>query len=198
MDLYRNDRAELERLAKLQGNKATQEEVFHPQSSTTVFATAGRHRSRRSTTGRCCRFPTVPTTATRSTRRMGELAAKVGADRGLYRALRPEALATLIYMTARVRAINRGKGELTVTSTVRDQRYQDELVGVNDQATDAYSLHTTGYSFDILRKYAGDRQAEAFQFMLDRLRALDVIDYAYEPDAIHVTVSDQAKPLLDS
>ena len=32
--------------------------------------------------------------------------------------------------------------------------------------------------------------------MLDRLRALAVIDYAVEPAAIHVTVSDQARPLL--
>ena len=32
--------------------------------------------------------------------------------------------------------------------------------------------------------------------MLDRLRALAVIDYAVEPEAIHVTVSDGARPLL--
>jgi hypothetical protein len=128
---------------------------------------------------------------------MGELASKLGVEPSLYRALRPEALATLIYMAARVRAINGGKGELKVTSTVRDRRYQEELLGVNDQATDAYSLHTTGYSFDVLRDYSSKRQAEAFQFMLDRLRALDVIDYAYEPEAIHVTVSDEAQPLLD-
>ena len=125
-------------------------------------------------------------------RGMGELASKLGVERTLYRALRPEALATLIYMASRVREINDGKGELTVTSTVRDQKYQDELVGVNDEATSAYSLHTTGYSFDILRDYSSDRQAKAFQFVLDRLRALDVIDYAVEPEAIHVTVSNEA------
>jgi hypothetical protein len=128
---------------------------------------------------------------------MGELAPKLGVDPSLYRALRPEALATLIYMASRVRAINGGKGELTVTSTVRDRYYQRQLHEVNDQATGAYSLHTTGYSFDVLRDYSSDRQAQAFQFMLDRLRALDVIDYAYEPEAIHVTVSDEAQPLLD-
>jgi hypothetical protein len=129
---------------------------------------------------------------------MGELAPDLGVEPELYRALRPEALATLIYMASRVREINDGKGDLNLTSTVRDRQYQDALLGVNDQATPAYSLHTTGWSFDIERKYSGDRQAEAFQFMLDRLRALDVIDYAYEPDAIHVTVSNEAKPLLDS
>ena len=61
-----------------------------------------------------------------------------------------------------------------------------------------FSCAYHGWSFDIEHKYASDRQAEAFQFMLDRLRALDVIDYAYEPDAIHVTVSNEAAPLLNS
>jgi hypothetical protein len=33
--------------------------------------------------------------------------------------------------------------------------------------------------------------------MLDRLRALGVIDYAVEPAAIHVTVSGRAARLVD-
>jgi hypothetical protein len=102
----------------------------------------------------------------------------------------------LIYMSARVAEIHGGKGKLIVTSAVRDEEYQRELIGVNPEATPAYSLHTTGYSFDVLRRYRNDRQAAAFQFMLDRLRALAVIDYAVEPDAIHVTVADGARPLL--
>ena len=196
MDLYRNDRAELERLAELQTAKATQEEVFHPQDSTRAFADPDAIQSALDDDY----LMTLPDGADYGyaiDRGMGELASKLGVDRTLYRALRPEALATLIYMASRVREINDGKGELTVTSTVRDQKYQDELVGVNDEATSAYSLHTTGYSFDILRDYSSDRQAEAFQFVLDRLRALNVIDYAVEPEAIHVTVSNEADPLLD-
>ncbi len=196
MDLYGNDRAELERLAELQTAKATQEEVFHPQDSTRTFADPQQIQAALDDDY----LMTLPDGADYGfsiDRGMGELASKLGVDRTLYRALRPEALATLIYMASRVREINDGKGELTVTSTVRDQKYQDELVGVNDEATSAYSLHTTGYSFDVLRDYSSDRQAEAFQFVLDRLRALNVIDYAVEPEAIHVTVSNEAKPLLD-
>jgi hypothetical protein len=87
--------------------------------------------------------------------------------------------------------------QLIVTSAVRDEAYQAELVNRNDQATDAYSLHTTGWSFDILRRYANDRHAQAFQFALDRLQDLGVIDYAVEPEAIHVTVSELAAPLLE-
>lgn len=197
MDLYRTDRAELERLARLQGSKATQEEVLHPESQTKVFATPDEIGAAIDD-GTLLRLPGGGDYGYTIDKRMGELGPKLGAEPGLYRALRPEALATLIYMASRVREINGGKGALDVTSTVRDREYQDALVAVNDQATPAYSLHTTGWAFDIERRYSGGRQAEAFQFMLDRLRALDVIDYAYEPDAIHVTVSDQAAPLLDS
>ena len=38
---------------------------------------------------------------------------------------------------------------------------------------------------------------EAFQYALDRLRALALIDYAVEPGAIHVTVSKLGGELLD-
>jgi hypothetical protein len=197
MGLYRDDRAELERLAKLEGRKATQEEVFHPRSETEVFETPDDIQAAIDD-GALLRLPHGADYGYAIDNRMGELAPNLGVEPGLYRALRPEALAALIYLTSRVRQINGGKGTLNVTSTVRDQKYQDALLGVNDQATSAYSLHTTGWSFDIERKYASDRQAEAFQFALDRLRALDVIDYAYEPDSIHVTASNEAKPLLDS
>jgi hypothetical protein len=36
----------------------------------------------------------------------------------------------------------------------------------------------------------------AFQFMLDRLTALNLIAWAAEPDAIHITVSSDARALL--
>ena len=76
-----------------------------------------------------------------------------------------------------------------MTSAVRDLEYQALLAARNPEATQEYSLHTTGWSFDVLREYQNDLQASAFQFVLDRLRALAVIDYAVEPRAIHVTVS---------
>jgi Family of unknown function (DUF5715) len=97
-------------------------------------------------------------------------------------------------MAAWVRVLNGGEGSLTVTSAVRDRAYQRALGKRNPEATDAYSLHTTGWSFDVLRDYESDRQAGSFQFVLDRLQALDVIDYAVEPDAIHVTVSGRPLP----
>ena len=83
-----------------------------------------------------------------------------------------------------------------VTSTVRDQLYQSRLVHGNGEATRNYSLHTTGWAFDVLREYRSRRQALAFQFVLDRLRTLNVIAWVREPRAIHVTAADDAEVLL--
>lgn len=195
MALYRDDRAELKRLAKLQTAKATQEEVFHPQGSTEVFADAAAIKAARGSR-ELIAIPTGGDYGYRIEKDLGELAPNFGVGPSLYRALRPEALATLIYMAEKVRQINDGKGTLRVSSAVRDQQYQDQLVGVNSEATPNYSLHTTGYAFDIPREYSSDSQAQAFQFVLDRLRALNVIDYAVEPSAIHVVVGPEAQALL--
>ncbi len=195
MRLYRNDRSELERLDGLNLAKSTAEEVFHPESTTMVFADPSDLESALAD-GDLVAIGDGADYGFRVGPQLGELAPELGVDPALYASLRPEALATLIYLSARVREIDGGKGTLTLTSAVRDQSYQDALVGINSEATSAYSLHTTGYSFDILRKYRSDAQARAFQFMLDRLRALAVIDYAVEPQAIHITVSDGAAPLL--
>ena len=40
---------------------------------------------------------------------------------------------------------------------------------VNANAARTYSMHTTGYAFDIARAYGSRRQAAAFQLVLDRL-----------------------------
>jgi hypothetical protein len=69
-------------------------------------------------------------------------------------------------------------------------------VATNIEATRAYSLHTTGYAFDIERHYANGAQAHAFQFLLDRLQALDLIAWVREPEAIHITVSSSATGAL--
>jgi hypothetical protein len=79
---------------------------------------------------------------------------------------------------------------------VRDERYQKELVKGNREATRNFSLHTTGWAFDIERTYVSHRQALAFQNVLDRLSVLGGITWVREPDAIHITVSSEAKALL--
>jgi hypothetical protein len=127
---------------------------------------------------------------------MGELAPEVDQPIGLYRALRPEALATLSYLAGLVREVSGSTHPLKVSSTVRDLGYQELLIGEEPEATAEYSLHTTGWSFDVLRRYEDEHQAAAFQFAIDRLSSLALIDYAIEPAAIHVTVSELGGALL--
>jgi len=113
----------------------------------------------------------------------------------LYPYLRPDALSLLVYLGVGVKAIVPEARPLRVTSTVRDQRYQNLLLESNPEATSAFSLHTTGYAFDILRKYGSKKTGAAFEFMLDRLQALNLIAWVREPAAIHVTVSNDARRL---
>ena len=95
-------------------------------------------------------------------------------------ALRPEAFALLAYIRDGVRNISGVNAPLRVTRTVRP----------------GDGVHATGFAFDISRDYASDPQAEAFQFMLDRLQALNLIAWTRSGDTIHVTASSEGKSLL--
>ena len=79
--------------------------------------------------------------------------------------LRPDALALLEYVGTGARAIS-GAAPLVAAGT--------------------------GYTFEIRRDYVSGGQARAFQFLLDRLVALNLIAWVREPDAIRVTVASGA------
>lgn len=189
MRLFRSDPARLRALAALHTAKSSAEEVLHPEAETVVFDDAGAVAAARDAGSLAPLDPAaLDGAALRIDPGMGELAARVGRPPELYRALRPEALRVLLDIGAAVQRIS-GQRPLVVTSTVRDRAYQRLLAARNGQATRRYSLHTTGYAFDIRRAYRSRAQAQAFQFVLDRLTALNVIAWVREPGAIHVTVA---------
>ena len=196
LEAWRSDRASLEAEVDLATQKATLEETYHPEGETEVFETPGDVEAATGE-GDLVRVPSDRSFGFKIAGQAGELASELDQEPELYRVLRPEALAALTYLAGKVEAVSGASEPLTVTSLTRDRSYQDLLVGVNAEATAEYSLHTTGWSFDIRRSYANDKQARAFQFALDRLRAHAILDYAYEPAAIHVTVSENADLLLD-
>ncbi len=196
MRMSREDPAELARLQSLQTAKNSAEEVLHPLDGTPRFDTPDALKAAWDD-GDIRAFPNQPElTGLARDGRMGELAQRVGAEPALYRGLRPEALAMALYIGAQTREFAGGDGPLVVTSTVRDEAYQQQLMRRNREATHNYSLHTTGWSFDVARIYESKRQALAFQFVLDRLQVLDAIAWVREPGAIHITVSSDAKSLL--
>jgi hypothetical protein len=189
MRMYRRDPAALSREAVLQSRKASAEEVLHPRDHTRVYADPDAiGKARAAGELHDLSASELAADGVRIDPRMGELAHRIGQSARLYRALRPEALAMLEAIGSGTRAIA-GAGPLLVTSTVRDERYQRLLAASDVEATHAYSLHTTGYAFDIARTYVSRAQALAFQFVLDRLTARGLIAWVREPGAIHVTVA---------
>jgi hypothetical protein len=198
MRRWREDPAALQVLADRQTAKNSAEEVLHPKGSTTIYEdpfTLGRARA--DGTLRILDADEVDGFGIRLDPQMGELAPRLKQSRRLYRALRPEALAVLAYIGTGVRQLSGNEdARLTATSSVRDTPYQRLLTRRNIEATRSYSLHTTGFAFDVSRDYASRAQARAFQFFLDRLTALNLIAWVREPGAIHVTVSADASRLL--
>ena len=192
MALFRADQAKLSQLDALHKEKASAEDVLHPASATEIFKDPNALASAVSA-GRLVSIPEDPARyGFRIDRGMGELAPRLGRQPSLYRSLKPEALRMLAYLAAGVRAISHQRAPLTITSAVRDRAYQRLLIGQDPEATHGYSLHTTGFAFDVLRRYRNRAQALALQFMLDRLQALNLIAWVREPAAIHVTVAGRA------
>ncbi len=192
MRLYRDDRGTLGRRDELQTNKASAEEVLHPEEETKSFADPGAIKGARDNGDLAALPPRPAKLGFRIDPRMGELAPKLGQKPELYHALRPEALRTAQWIGPVVARISGASVPLTMTSAVRDQKYQDLLTQQNIEATSNYSLHTTGFAFDVLRRYASKPQAVAFQFALDRLQALNLIAWVREPAAIHITAASDA------
>jgi hypothetical protein len=195
MSLYRTSPASLRRLSALQNGRNSAELVLHPEGSTTVFEDPDAVDAAQSS-GKLVRIPNDPKKyGFRIDPLLGQFARRLHQPPTLYRALRPEALAMLIYLSAGVRAIAPNSSPLLVTSAVRDVRYQRLVAAANIEATHGYSLHTTGYALDIRRSYSSRAEALAFQFMLDRLQAMNLIAWVREPSAIHITVSSAAREL---
>jgi hypothetical protein len=195
MHLYRSDRDELRRLTALHRAKPSAEEVLHPPEETERFATPGqlehaRHRhlvQPLPDNPALLHFRIAPS--------MGALADRLGQRPGLYRALRPDALALLLYLSGRVHALS-GAPALTVTATVLDDAYRQLLPARDPNSGTGYSTLTTGYAFDIRRDYSSTAQAGAFQYELERLQAHDLIAWERRPDTIHITVSSTAHALV--
>ncbi|MGI8479327.1 MAG: hypothetical protein ACR2M2_05650 [Gaiellaceae bacterium] len=196
MRLYRKETDRLQELDLLHAAKGNAEEALHPPFDTERFADAVELQQAW-TENVLQPLPNDPARLGISVdRTMGELAPQLGQPKELYRGLRAEALAVLVYMGTRVQALSAATRALEVTSSVRDDAYQQLLRSGNPEAAQGYSLHTTGFAFDVRRRYESGAQAQAFQFLLDDLTARNLIAWVREPAAIHVTVASEAELLV--
>jgi hypothetical protein len=198
MRLYRSNPAALARLNSLQTARNSDEQVLHPPDRTPSFGDPA------ALVAAYANHTIVPLPSNPSALDLafdpgiGSLAPRLGSGvpAALYRGLRRDALDLLIELAARVKAISGASAALTVTSTVRDNQYQRLLGATDIEATHGYSLHTTGYAVDIARQYQNAAQAAAFQAMLDRLQALNLIAWVREPGAIHIAVASGASDAI--
>ena len=197
MALWRSDPEDLQRLQTLHDEKNSAEEVLRPESDTEVLEDGeALEDAYASDDLLALDAERMAGAGLRIDEDMGELTEDLDRETELYRGLRPQALATLLYMGTAARQIA-GADPLVVTSTARDLDYQEAIIeDGNPEATRDYSLHTTGFSFDIERRYRSKAQSLAFQFLLDRLQSLNLIAWVREPAAIHVTVGPEAEELL--
>jgi hypothetical protein len=188
MRLYRTDRRGLERLNALQTATDSNAYVLHPRVR--PFATPDQ-LDRAYADRTILPLPSDPARlGLRYDPGIGGLASQLQVTPALYRGLRPDALDVLIELADRVRALSHDpRSTLTLTSAVSDERYQ-QLLGVSDGPAAA------GWSFTIARRYASRSQAAAFQAMLDRLQALDLIAWERFPSEIEITVSADASQAL--
>jgi hypothetical protein len=190
MHLYRTDRAELERLVVLQTSVGSTAYVLHPPNTVGPFANPDALD--RAYASRLV-LP-LPSNAAQLGLSydpgIGSLASRLHFPAALYRGLRAPALDLLIELAARVRTLSGDPGStLTVTSAVSDERYQ-QLLGLSDPPAAA------GWSFTIARRYVNEAQAAAFQAMLDRLQALNLIAWQRFPSVIEITVASDASQAL--
>jgi hypothetical protein len=190
MRLYRTDRPRLERLIALQTATDSNAQVLHPPENLQPFADPDA-LDRAYAARTVLPLPSNPARlGLRYDPGIGSLASRLHFTPALYRGLRPAALDLLIALAARVRELSKlPRSTLTVTSAVHDRRYQD-LLGVSDPPAAA------GWSFTIARSYVSGAQAAAFQAMLDRLQALNLIAWQRFPSEIEVTVASDASQAL--
>ena len=151
---YRDDpRRARARPRRLATNKATMEEVFHPENETEVFDTPATIADA-TDDGELAAAPDEPGLGWEPDHDIGELAGRArpvpGALPGACARRRSRRSPTWPGWSA---SMSGAATPLQVTSAVRDRNYQDLLVQSNPQATAEYSLHTTGWAFDIRRDY---------------------------------------------
>jgi hypothetical protein len=172
MKLWRSGPKKLEAMDALQ-DWPSAEHVLRPPTSTPVFNSADALKT--------SSLAVVNGAGLRVSRALA--AGPIGE-----RSLRPPALILLRQLALGVRSI--AKTAPIVVTKASTTSSGEGFVGEGVEAEP--STHATGYAFDLSRTYRSNAQAQALQFWLDRLTALDLIAWVREPDVIHVTVGPRA------
>jgi hypothetical protein len=191
MHLLRNDPGRLERLAELHDRLPSAGLVLHPPGVRERYADAtqlgdavedGALVPVRANTG-------AHLTIDPQLRRILAPVTESPAD---YLALRPRAAHLLTYLAAKVYELSGEERPLGLTRAAYDARAATKLTPPDRGAAADADLHSTGFAFDIRRRYGSGAQAAAFQWTLERLEALGLLAWTRGRSVIHVVVSPRA------
>lgn len=192
MRLNRESPAKLERVAELHGRGPSAELVLQPPEATPRLTEPSRieHALER-------RFlRPLPNDPSRThfdvDARLDRIVARAGGDPAAYRSLRGTASRLLSYLATQVYNLSGAERPLTVTRAVYDEASARLFASPDPDRAAHSSLHATGYSFDVRRRYESGAQAAALQWTLERLETLGLIAWWRGRAVIHITVSPRA------
>jgi hypothetical protein len=188
MHLLRNDPGRLERLAELHDRLPSAGLVLHPPTVRERYADAAQLED---AVARRVLVPVRPSNGAHFTidPQLLRVLAPLTDNPSDYLVLRPRAARFLAYLSAKVYELSGEERPLALTRAAYDDEAATKLTPHDPGAAADADMHSTGFAFDIRRRYGSEAQATAFQWTLERLETLGLIAWTRGRSVIHVVVS---------
>lgn len=188
MHLLRNDPGRLERLAELHDRLPSAGLVLHPPTVRERYADAAQLED---AVARRVLVPVRPSNGAHFTidPQLLRVLAPLTDNPSDYLVLRPRAARFLAYLSAKVYELSGEERPLALTRAAYDDEAATKLTPHDPGAAADADMHSTGFAFDIRRRYGSGAQAAAFQWTLERLETLGLIAWTRGRSVIHVVVS---------
>jgi Transglycosylase SLT domain len=191
MHLLRNDPGRLERLAELHDHLPSAALVLHPPGARERYANATQLDD---AVASGVLVPARPSNGGHWTidPQLLRVLVPLTDNPSDYLVLRPRAARFLAYLSAKVYELSGEERPLALTRTAYDDEAATALTPHDPGAAADADVHSTGFAFDMRRRYGSGAQAAAFQWTLERLETLGLIAWTRGRSVIHVVVSARA------
>jgi hypothetical protein len=161
MHLLRSNPGRLERLAELHDGLPSAALVLHPPTVRERYADRAQLED---AVARGALVPVRPTNAAHLTidPQLSRALKALTHEPSDYLALRPRAARLLTYLCAKVYELSSEERPLALTRATYDDEASTQLTPRDPGAAADADMHSTGFAFDIRRRYGSSAQAEAF------------------------------------